>query len=45
MTAEKYLKSIGLENAIGEEFFCNDERSKEGKCPEQCGVCSEYASI
>jgi hypothetical protein len=28
-----------------ETFFCNDERSKEGKCPEQCGVCSEYASI
>ena len=27
-----------------ETFFCNDERSKDGKCPEQCGVCSEYVS-
>jgi hypothetical protein len=27
MTAEKYLKSIGLENAIGEEFFNDDDKS------------------
>ena len=27
-----------------ETFFCNNKRSKEGRCVEQCGVCSEYAS-
>ena len=29
---------------VVKSFFCNDEKSKDGKCPEQCGVCSEYAS-
>jgi len=27
-----------------ETFYCNNKRSKEGRCVEQCGVCSEYAS-
>jgi hypothetical protein len=31
-------------HVVVKPFFCNDEKSKDGKCPEQCGVCSEYAS-
>ena len=27
MKAEKYLESIGLENAIGEEFMNDDDKS------------------
>ena len=41
--AENLEKAINYTQCC-EKFFCNDEKSKDGKCPEQCGVCSEYAS-
>jgi hypothetical protein len=37
------VEKLTIPNVV-KSFFCNNERSKEGKCFEQCGVCSEYTS-
>jgi hypothetical protein len=41
---QKYADQQLILHGVVKSFFCNNERSKEGKCFEQCGVCSEYAS-
>jgi len=41
--AKMYAEAINYTRCC-ETFFCNNKRSKEGRCVEQCGVCSEYAS-
>jgi len=43
LVAKEIVKKLTIPNVV-KSFFCNNERSKDGKCFEQCGVCSEYAS-
>ena len=38
------LKETILVTRCCETFFCNDKRGKNGKCPEQCGICSDYVN-